>query len=581
MRFLLALIWRHRGAVALGLATLLVVDAVQVVLPRVLGAAIDALGSGHPGSVPSLALAIAGIAVVMAALRFFWRWLLIGAARRIRRELRAALHARLLAQEPAFFAVTPTGELMALATNDVDAVGEACGFGVLALFDSAFLAVMAVAAMLMISPTLTLWVLVPLPPLALFVLLAGRAIHRRFERVQERFGGLTESVREAVAGARAIKLAAREPDFDRHLAAATEAYRAENQRLIGLSASFDPVIAGLAALATAGALWFVGSAAIGGTVSVGDFVAFSAYLALLAWPMEAIGWTINLVQRGLASLARIRRVLDRDPAFGDDAAGLPFPAQPALACRGLGFAYPGAPVTARPALADIGFALPAGGVLGIIGPAGSGKSTLAALLARVLDPPPGTVSVGDADVRAIRLAELRRGLAMVPQDPYLFAMSVRDNLAFARPEATDDEVRAAARLACLHDDVERFPQGYATLVGERGVTLSGGQRQRVAIARALLADPRILILDDCLSAVDATTEATLLANLRVFMRGRTCVVISHRIAAVRDAGEILVLDQGRVVERGDHARLAAAGGLYARLDELQRAYDETRGAVDA
>ncbi|MBA2480928.1 MAG: ABC transporter ATP-binding protein [Planctomycetes bacterium] len=579
MRGILRWLWRHRWRIGAGLIVLLVIDAVQMVLPWLVGRAIDDFARGHQDQAGRFAALILVTGLVMASLRFFWRYLLIGAARRIRRDLRSHIYAHLLRLEPAFYDAKPTGELMALATNDIDAVTQACGFGMLALFDALFLVAFTIVAMSLIAPELLFQALAPLPVLAAFVVIAGRRIHGRFEVVQERFAGLTERVREAIAGVRVVKGFAREREFAADFAVGSKDYLRANFSLIRLSASFDPVIAALSGVATVIVLWSGGRLAIDGTITIGGFVAFTTYLGMLTWPMMAIGWVINLLQRGSASMKRIEQVLDRAPGIVDAPDAVSFPREAGIACTALTFRYPQRrDVTGvhssdegRPALAGCAFDLNPGATLGIIGLTGSGKTTLAHLLLRLVDPPPGTLSIGGVDVRRIRLDELRRHAALVPQDPFLFALSIRDNIRFARPEATQDEVERAARLACIHDEIVGFPQGYDAMLGERGVTLSGGQRQRVAIARAVIGDPRLLVLDDCLSAVDAATEAAVIANLHGFLHERTAVVISHRIAAVQASDLILVFSHGTMVEQGVHVGLLASGGLYARLADLQRA----------
>jgi ATP-binding cassette subfamily B protein len=568
MRALLLWLWRFRAWVAGGLAALLVVDAIQACLPLLVRGAVDDLAAGRADRLGIFAGATLGIGAAMVGLRFLWRFFLFGAARRIRRDLRLDLHARLVRLDGGFRHGRSTGELMALASNDLDAVAQACGFGVMALFDAAFMILFSVGAMLALDTRLALIACLPLPVLAFFQWRAGTALYRRFDRVQDGFAALTEQVREALSGVRTVKAHAREAGCARSLEAANQANLQANLALARIDGIYEPVIGVLAGASMVLVLLFGGRAVLAGSISLGDFVALTAFIGMMIWPMMAIGWSINLWSRGLASMRRIQAVLDTRPAIADPADPLPLPAEPALELRAVTLRHPGAP---RDALHEVSASIRAGGMLGVVGATAAGKSTLADLLVRLNDPTAGSVLYGGTDLRALRLADLRRAVGLVPQEPFVFALSVRDNLAFARPEATQPEVEAAARAACLHDEIGRLPQGYATPLGERGVTLSGGQRQRLAIARTLLADPALLVLDDCLSAIDARTESQVLANLRAARRGRTAVVISHRLRTVADADLILVLDHGRVAERGSHAELVAAGGLYARLHALQQA----------
>lgn len=568
MRGLLGWLWRHRAWYAGGLLALGAVDAAQTVLPFLIRRLIDDLAAGTGGSIAGLCAGMLGIAALMVGLRFLWRILILGASRRIRRDLREQLHRALLAQDHAFHATRSPGSLMALAGNDLDAVAQACGFGVLALFDAILMILFAAGAMLHLDARLALLACAPLPLIALVHWRAGRAIHRRFETVQAEFGALTELVREALAGIRTVKAHAREPGLEQALGRANRRNRDANLALARIHAVFEPALALLSGLAMVIVLAVGGGLVIDGSLTLGGFVAFTAFLAMLAWPMMAIGWAVNLVGRGLASFTRVQAAITAVPAVRDPPRPRPLPDDTTLALLG---------VRVRPAdaerdlLADIAVELPAGGSLGLVGPTGSGKSVLCDLLVRLIDPVAGEVRLGGVPLPELALADLRRAVALVPQDPAVFALPIRENLRFAAPEADDAAVEAAARAVGLHDEIAALPQSYDSPVGEGGVTLSGGQRQRLAIARALLARPRLLVLDDCLSALDAATESRVLAHLRRVSRGLTTVVASHRLRTVAACDLILVLDHGRVVERGTHAALVRQGGLYARLDALQRA----------
>jgi len=457
---------------------------------------------------------------------------------------------------------------MAHATNDLEAVRRACGMGVLLAADTLIMVSFALAAMIGISPRLTLLAFIPLPFLTLVVLGFGRLIHRRFEQVQASFARLTERVREALSGIRVIRAFAREGGMGRAFAEDNLEYIRLNMALVRVWGVFRPLIGLLAGLGTGIVLWFGGRAVLTASISLGDFVAFTSYLGMLIWPMMALGWIVNLLQRGAASMGRIQVLFSAQPDIKSPPRPKPFPRSHRIELRKLSFAYPG---EERPVLREISVTVEEGMTLGIVGLTGSGKSTLVRLIPRLYDPPPGTLLLGGVDIRELNLTELRGAIGMVPQDVFLFSATLRENIAFGRPEATDEEVWQAARLAGLAEEIASFPDGLDTLVGERGIALSGGQRQRVGIARALILDPPILILDDVLSSVDARVEEEILGNLKGVLARRTAIVVAHRISAVRDADWIIVLQDGEILEQGDHRRLVAQGGLYARLHELQQA----------
>jgi len=568
MKGILRELWRYRGWLLLGVLALLLVDTAQLVTPLIIRAAVDDLVLGVGERLPRYGLYLVGIAGTVLVFRFLWRYFLFGAGRKIERDLRNRLFGHLLTLSPSFYARHSTGDLMAHATNDLEAVRRACGMGVLLAADTVIMVSFALAAMIGISPRLTLLAFVPLPFLTLVVLGFGRLIHRRFEQVQASFARLTERVREALSGIRVIRAFAREGGMGRAFAEDNREYIRLNMALVRVWGVFRPLIGLLAGLGTGIVLWFGGRAVLAASISLGDFVAFTSYLGMLIWPMMALGWIVNLLQRGAASMGRIQVLFSAQPDIKSPPRPKPFPRSHRIELRKLSFAYPG---EERPVLRDISVTVEEGMTLGIVGLTGSGKSTLVRLIPRLYDPPPGTLLLGGVDIRELDLAELRGAIGMVPQDVFLFSATLRENIAFGRPEATDDEVWQAARLAGLAEEIASFPDGLDTLVGERGIALSGGQRQRVGIARALILDPPILILDDVLSSVDAKVEEEILGNLKGVLARRTAIVVAHRISAVRDADWIIVLQDGEILEQGDHRRLVAQGGLYARLTELQQA----------
>lgn len=573
---LLTWLWRYRGRILAGFVALVIVDAATILVPLVIRDAIDGLTRGEVSLFRS-ALYIAGLAAFAMVFRFFWRYFFIGTSRRIERDLRARLYDHFLALPASFYNEKKTGDLMAHATNDIEAVAMAAGFGVLTIADPLFMIPISIAIMLTIEPRLTLYAVLPLPILTVFMLFFGRVIHRRFERVQETFSAVMEKVRENVAGVRVLKSFVQERGTEKDFAVTNQKLVNENMALVRIWGLFHPLIELLSGATLAIILWIGGTQVIRAAISLGDFVAFTQYLMMLIWPMISIGWGVNLLQRGTASLARINRLLGVRPDILDPSSPRTV-SETGIEIRNLTFAYPsndGPPPD--PALRDINLEIKQGTTLGIVGLTGSGKSTLAHLIPRVFDPPPGTVRIGGIDVRDVALRELRGLIGFVPQDPFLFSATIADNIAFGVPDATQADIERAASLAGVHEEIVEFPEGYRTVVGERGISLSGGQKQRVAIARALLLDPDVVLFDDPLSAVDAEREEFILGNLREFFRERTSILIAHRISAVMNADRIIVLDGGRIVESGTHAQLANRDGIYSRILRLQQAEREVSG----
>jgi ATP-binding cassette subfamily B protein len=562
----------NRWRLLAGLSALIVVDFLQLLIPRVIRRVVDGLayGTATPGLPLRAALTILALTVGICLMRFTWRYFILGHARRVEEALRNLIFRHVQALSAAEMDARQTGDLMAHATNDVEAVRMAAGMGIVALVDGIVLGAAAIGFMLYINVTLTLIAAIPMPAVAIMARFQSREVHRRFREVQACFSRMTERVRESFAGIRVVKAYLAEANEAEAVRGAASDYVSRNMSLARITSVFSPLITLFASLVGAAVLFMGGRKVIEGTITTGDFVAFIAYLSLLAWPMMAIGWVINLMQRGSASMERINSILAGHPeaATGPD----PAPGQAGssgIEVRGLSFSY-GAGQQA--ALKNVSMSVPAGSQVGIVGRTGSGKSTLVALLLRLYDPPAGTVYLSGTDLLDLPLATLRGQIAYVPQDTFLFSDTIRENIAFARPGASLKEIEDAARLAEVHAEMAALPHGYDSVLGEKGITLSGGQRQRVVLARALLAGAQVLLLDDALSAVDTDTELRILDNLRRLAaeQNRTVIMVSHRLAAVMDASRIYVLEDGRVAEEGTHQELLQRRGLYADVWSRQQ-----------
>jgi len=570
MRRILRYASRHRRGIAAGLTCVLVANAAGTAMPWLLGRAIDALGrpAASPRDILVYAGLIIGTTLVSGTARFGMRQLLNGISRRIENELRDDFFRHLLRLDAAFYGGTRTGDLMSRATNDTQAVRMAVGPGIMYLANTVVTTAFALAVMFSYSVRLTLVSLVPLVLLPPVFLLFGRAIHRRFERIQEHFGVLSTMVQENLSGARIVRAYNQETAQEHEFEALNVEYFERNMGLARLSAVFSPLLALIAGAGALLVLWVGGLEVMRGAMTIGDFVAFVFYLGLLSWPMMALGWVVNMFQRGAASMGRIARILDTPPTVLPPAEAVdPGTLQGAIEFRDVAFRYPG---TSRDVLAGVSFRVEAGQTVALVGPTGSGKSTIIALLTRRYDATGGSILLDGVPIDGIPIPRLRASMGVVPQDAFVFSDSIANNIALGLEDGAeaDGRVEEAARIARLHESILEFPNGYATRLGERGVNLSGGQRQRATLARALVRNPAILILDDALSAVDTQTESAILAGLHDVLRTRTSLIVSHRVSAVMNADQIFVLDEGRIIERGTHAELIAAGGLYTSL--LQR-----------
>jgi ATP-binding cassette, subfamily B, multidrug efflux pump len=582
-RRLLPFVLRYRRAFLPGLACVVITTSIQLLSPWVLKLAIDDLNRGVTRQkLLVYAGLLLGIACVAAVFRFLMRRILIGASRDIEYDVRNAFFARLQQMPLGYYQARRTGDLMSRATNDLNAVRTMIGPAI--MYSSSTILVFLVAIVLMISidPWLTFIALLPLPLVSISVKYFGNAIHTRFEAIQGQLADLSAVVQESLSGVRVVRAYAQEAHEIERFRAANEEYVRRNRVLIRLQGMFYPSMTLFLGFGSVLVLWLGSREVIRNRITLGEFVAFNAYLVMLSWPMIAFGWVTNMLQRGMASWKRMLEVLDAVPEISDatvSAEGRAAALRGQIEFRDLVFTYPGAD---RAVLDHVSLRIDEGQTAAFVGATGSGKSTLINLLPRLHEPPPGTVFLDGVDVREIPLASLRGAIGFVPQEPFLFSDTVAENIAFGvdTADAVERErrMRSAAAVSRLDKDVESFPNGYATVVGERGITLSGGQKQRTALARALMVDPRVLILDDSLSAVDTYTEEEILSRLRGIMRQRTSIIVSHRVSTVRDADQIFVLDRGRVAERGRHDELVARGGLYAAMYRKQLLEEELQAS---
>jgi len=555
----------NRRQILIGLIALLIADVLQLFIPRVVKYAIDDLTSGmiSPSRLLLYGLVVLALALGIGSFRYVWRYFLLGAARRIEKALRERFFLHLQALSPSYFSRTKVGDLMAHATNDIDAVRMAMSMGVVFLVDTIILGVLTIFFMIYIHPMLTLFAILPMPLITMITLFFSRTIHHRFEMVQKTFASLTERVREAIAGIRVIKSYALEETKEKNLSELSQDYIRKNLNVTKVWGMFFPVILFFSNLSMAIVLYLGGRLTILQSISPGDFVAFMSYLGLLAWPMMALGWAINVIQRGDASMERLNRIFAETPEIFDAPGLIPLkPLKGRIDMRGLTFSLGNG---GKPLLRDIHLAVKEGERMVVVGRTGSGKTVFCNLVARVLEPPKGYLFFDGVEIHEIPLEVLRRSIGYVPQDTFLFSETIRENIAFGKLDASDKEIEEAARLAQIYDEIMGFPEGMNTVIGEKGITLSGGQRQRIAIARAILMNPPIFILDDALSSVDIQTEELILEALEKFLHDKTSILVTHRIAPLRRADRIVVLEEGRVAEMGDHNTLLSRGGIYTDL----------------
>lgn len=560
---------RYRLRLITGFAALLGVDFLQLLIPRILKKGVDTLSqqTATHESLLHLGLLILLIAAVVAVLRFSWRTLIIGFSRLLERSLREQLFSHLLKLDRRFYSRWSTGALMAHASNDLSAIQMACGMGMVAAVDALVMSTAAICFMMAINVRLTLLALLPMPLLALGTKILSGRMHKHFTVVQEQFGLLTEFVRSTVVSIRLIKGYCLEGSQEKAFAVLGKQYVQGNLKVAVIQGLLHPLATLTGNLGMLLVLLFGGQLVVRGSLTLGDFVAFISYLAMLVWPMMAIGWVANLVQRGMTSLRRIFLLLQAEPTVVGGGVKTRLTTDiPIIRCQNLTFTYPEAK---NPSLRDISLELKAG-IFGVTGRTGSGKSTFCRLLPRLYQVDDGMIFLGGQDINTQAVSSIRDHIGYVGQQMLLFSDTIYNNICFGRPEVEREQVESAARAAAIHDDILAFPDGYDSLIGERGVKLSGGQRQRLALARALLCDRSILIIDDGLSALDVETEQKVFTAIRQQYQGRLVLLVSHRINLLRSTDRIIEFDQGRVVATGGHQEMIAASTLYRAMTEKQQ-----------
>jgi ATP-binding cassette, subfamily B, multidrug efflux pump len=577
LRSLLPYLRPYRWVYLLGLTLVVISNFFATLGPKFLQHGIDALRRGGEfEDVRTAVMLLLAVALVGGVARYGMRELLNSGSRRVETDLRDHLYDHLQRMSAEFYDRYPTGDVMARTTNDLLAVRMVAGPALMYLVDTTVRALLIAPAMLGISPRLTLLALLPLLGLPIAMVLLGQVIHQRSQAIQAQFSELTTHAHENLSGVRVVRSYRQEEAEIRHFRGLNETYQERNLNLARVQGAFFPLLTLLGGLSGLVVLYAGGMLVMSGNVSVGEFVAFGVYLAMLVWPMIALGWAANLVQRGAASMGRINQLFQEQPAITDPTAPIALPPAAgarALEFRDVWFSYPGARDRGW-VLQDISFTVEPGASLAIVGPTGSGKSALVDLIVRTYDPDRGQIFIDGIDVRRLGLRELRHAVGFVPQETFLFGETLRRNILLGA--ADDGRLERVSEIAQLAEALPALPQGYDTVLGERGINLSGGQKQRAAIARALAQNPPLFVLDDALSAVDTNTEARILAGLRNALAGRTSIIVSHRLVAVREADRILVLDGGRIVEQGTHEELLAAGGRYWELLRRQQMEEELK-----
>ncbi|SHE70112.1 ATP-binding cassette, subfamily B [Caldanaerobius fijiensis DSM 17918] len=562
---------RHKWPYIIGAISLIMLDFVQAYIPRLMGNITDGLKNRTMpyDQLIKYVFTVLAMAIIIFVLRYFWRMGFMGTARWLEYEMRRDLFSHLLILSPDYYNHHKTGDLMAHATNDIQAVRMSIARGMTNLMDTI---VLFTTSLIIVVKTINLKLalvgLIPGPFMFIIVVIFGRKIRERFRRVQEAFANMTDKAEENIMGIRVVKSYVQEKGEIKKFDKANMQNFEANMAMVRLSSIFGSSMQILSAISTVIVIIYGGTLVINKTITLGDFVAFNSYIGMLLGPLTSLGWVVNIFQRGSASMKRINTIMRTKPEIVDSPDVVDVKELKGdIKIQNLTFKYA---EDLEPALKDINIEIKMGKTLAVVGRTGCGKSTLANLLLHLYKVPEGTIFIDGIDINKIPLKTLRENIGYVPQDTFLFSSTIKENIAFSPDDIPLEKIQYAAKLAGIHDEIMGFKDGYDTVLGERGVTLSGGQKQRTAIARAVLKNPNILILDDCLSAVDAQTEEQILRNLKEFMKNRTSIIISHRISAVKDADEIIVLDEGKIVQRGTHEELLATEGFYKELYKMQQ-----------
>jgi len=565
--FLKSYILKYKKRFFFGIVFVLLTNAVSMAAPWLLGYIIDSIrrGISFNGLLVLSGLFLA-IALVQGVFRFFMRILMMGLSSMVEYDLRNDFFAHLQRLDQAYYTATKTGDLMARATNDLRALRSVLGHGIMYGLNTLVIFPLALILMINLNLKLTLLSLIPFPILVISINRFGSLIHKIFEKVQEQFSVISAKAQENLSGIRIVKAYVRENYEIEEFKKLNREYVNRSKSLIKVWSFFFPMMRLLSGIALVIVLWYGGMQVILGVLSLGEFVAFMSYLMMLIWPMIALGWVLTIFQRGAASMKRFKRILDVEPGISDDenTDGTITGIKGEIEFKDLSFSYNETPV-----LKNINLRIERGMTLGIIGPTGSGKTTLVSLIPRIFDCNENTLFIDGISVRKIPLAVLRENVGFVPQESFLFSETITENIGFSMEKIDEKSIREAAKISRISRDVEEFPQGYDTILGERGINLSGGQKQRTAISRAVVKNPAVIVLDDALSSVDTKTEEEILDNLKQFLKERTSIIVSHRISTIKDADLIVVLDEGEIIERGTHDELITKDGLYASIHRKQ------------
>lgn len=563
---ILSLLLRYKYSFLLGIAALTVVDLAQLTIPMIVGWIIDTLTSPdpNPDEITKYALYIFGLGIFMAFFRLGWRYFIMGSARKIENSLRNEFFHHLQSLHYDFFSSKKIGDLMAHTVNDIETLKFSCGLGVLVAYDGIFLFIFIFITMLFVSPMLTLIAFIPFPLLAFFMYKFGNQIEKRFQNTQDSFSILTESARQSISGIKVVKAFNREESETRDFEKSSFDYLNRNIHLIRVWGVYQPLITLMAACSTAIFILIGGLKTIEMDITLGKFTSMLVYLAMLTWPMMAMGWSVDIMKRGNASINRLNKIFSVLPRHEKIENQVDSPVSGSISVRDLSFSFNGTPV-----LQNISLDIPRGSSLGITGTTGSGKTTLMSLLMKIYETEDNHIFLDGTDINRIPRSRIQEAVVYVPQDTTIFSGTVKDNITFMNPDLTEHQIVEAAKISAIYQDIVQFPNGFNTIVGERGLSLSGGQRQRIAIARAMLLKPRVLILDDVLSSLDLQTESVVFKNIIDEMRGNTLISVSSRVPSISGFDNIAVFENGKIVEFGNHNELKDIEGIYSHMYRMQ------------